>query len=210
MGREHFAGKTLHDRTGLDMEVAHHGIGLPATKKLDNIGVNFGAQKSHGAPGTEGPGRNFGRKDAKVGTGQESKAKGGSDVGGGDMEPVEGIVEVRGNGVGGESKMVGKVADPADGGHNRADKVMATAAVVKDLATNAVLLIGEGKGDIGGGKDVLGRGIGWKLPGANEEGEVAQAKRAGDGGGRGGRGVFARSEKEEKGQDGHVDDGMSG
>ena len=49
------------------MKVMEHGIGAPLTHQADGVMVNVGAEKRHGAAGTEGMDGDVGRLEAKVG-----------------------------------------------------------------------------------------------------------------------------------------------
>ena len=44
---EHFLSHTFHDGATVLVEVAHHGVGVPATKELDVVRVNLAAQEGH-------------------------------------------------------------------------------------------------------------------------------------------------------------------
>ena len=57
---EHPGREIAHQRLGLDVEIAKHLVGAPATKEPDAIGVNVGAQKGHGASGAKGASRDIG------------------------------------------------------------------------------------------------------------------------------------------------------
>jgi hypothetical protein len=44
---QHSRRKTSHDRFGLDMKVAQHLIGAPATDEPYDVSVDFGAEEGH-------------------------------------------------------------------------------------------------------------------------------------------------------------------
>ena len=44
---EHFLSHAFHDGATVLVEVAHHGVGVPATKELDVVRVNLAAQEGH-------------------------------------------------------------------------------------------------------------------------------------------------------------------
>jgi len=47
------------------MEIAEHGIGLPTTNKLNDVGVDASHKHSRGATGAKGPRLNIGRTDVE-------------------------------------------------------------------------------------------------------------------------------------------------
>jgi len=51
---EHVDCKIPHDGLSLDVEVLHHGVGLPVAQKLNEVGVNMGTEECHGARGPDG------------------------------------------------------------------------------------------------------------------------------------------------------------
>ena len=53
---QHVLGISVGDGGGLDAEVAEHGIGLPAAKEADGVGVNVGTEEGGGASWPEGTG----------------------------------------------------------------------------------------------------------------------------------------------------------
>jgi len=59
--REHPGREIAHQWLGLDVEIAKHLVGAPATKEPDAIGVNVSAQKGHSTSGTQGASRDIGR-----------------------------------------------------------------------------------------------------------------------------------------------------
>ena len=53
---EHLLCIIVGKRGCLDAQIAEHGVGLPATKELDGVLVDTGAEQGGGAPGSERPG----------------------------------------------------------------------------------------------------------------------------------------------------------
>ena len=51
---EHGFCELLHDGLGLEMQVPHHGIAMPATEHLNEILVDFPTQERHGAACADG------------------------------------------------------------------------------------------------------------------------------------------------------------
>ena len=98
---EHSGSETAHDRLGLDMKVAQHLVGAPAADKTDDVGIDLGAKKGHGASRTKGAGTDVRGEETKLG-GIESgdgRPKGVRNMGRTDAKPLA-IEEVRGNGSG--------------------------------------------------------------------------------------------------------------
>ncbi len=79
---EHTGSKIAHDGFGLDMEVAQHLIGAPASDQSDDVGINLGTKKGHGAGGAKGPGGNVGGEEAiERAQNQASSFESGADLG---------------------------------------------------------------------------------------------------------------------------------
>lgn len=64
---KHAASHVLHDGNGLDVQVADHGIALPAAEESDHVGVHSGTQEGHGPTGPEGTGVHIIAGDAILG-----------------------------------------------------------------------------------------------------------------------------------------------
>jgi hypothetical protein len=47
----HHLCKVPHDGLGLDLEVAHHGIAMPATHEMNVVNVDLTKEHGHGATG---------------------------------------------------------------------------------------------------------------------------------------------------------------
>jgi len=65
---EHMGGKITHDRFGLYMQIAQHGVRAPATQQLDDVAIDAGAQEGHSTGGPERTCQNVAREEAKGGT----------------------------------------------------------------------------------------------------------------------------------------------
>jgi hypothetical protein len=65
---EHALGKSVHHWFCLEVEVPEHDIGVPATEKADDISINLGTEKGHGAASAEGAGRDVFGQDANAGS----------------------------------------------------------------------------------------------------------------------------------------------
>ena len=63
---EHFFGEVAHEGLGLEKQVTHHGVGVPAAEHFDQVHVDFAAKESHGSPRSERPRADVGRGDAGV------------------------------------------------------------------------------------------------------------------------------------------------
>jgi hypothetical protein len=64
---KHKASEVAHDRLGLKMKVTKHFIRAPAADQADNICVDVGKEKGHGATGAKGVGVNVGRRRPRRG-----------------------------------------------------------------------------------------------------------------------------------------------
>ena len=49
----HEAGVVLDEGIGVGVEVAEHGVAIPAAKDVDMVGVQLGQEESHGSAGSE-------------------------------------------------------------------------------------------------------------------------------------------------------------
>ncbi len=59
---EHGRGEVCNNRICLNVEVAEHFVGSPASEKTDAVRVYLGTKKRHGARSSEGTNRYIGRK----------------------------------------------------------------------------------------------------------------------------------------------------
>jgi hypothetical protein len=64
---EHSGSETAHDRLCLDMEVAQHLVGAPATDKTDDVGIDLGAKQGHSASRTKGAGTDVRGEESELG-----------------------------------------------------------------------------------------------------------------------------------------------
>jgi hypothetical protein len=53
---EHKGAEIAHDGVGLDMQVAHHCVGLPTSPELDDVGVYMCTEDGHVSARMQGPG----------------------------------------------------------------------------------------------------------------------------------------------------------
>ena len=88
-GGEHASGVVTHDGFGLDVEIAQHFVGAPASNKPNDVCVNAGAQEGHSASGAEAACGDIRGKESE---GRRAKdchggTKGGRDGGRGDRAP---------------------------------------------------------------------------------------------------------------------------
>jgi hypothetical protein len=56
---KHAGSEAAHDGARLHVQVSHHGVTLPPSEELDDVGIHLCAKQSHGAAGTEGSGGNI-------------------------------------------------------------------------------------------------------------------------------------------------------
>ena len=82
---QHSRGDAGHDGLRLEMEVAKHLIGVPASDHTDAVAVDSGAEERHGTARTNGAGGDIGRRIRGIGVDNEGSANArcespGSDV----------------------------------------------------------------------------------------------------------------------------------
>ena len=53
-GREHALGVVVRESGSLNVEIAHHGVGSPATKELDEFGRDVALKEGGGASAAQG------------------------------------------------------------------------------------------------------------------------------------------------------------
>ena len=76
---EHAGRKISHQRLRLNVEITEHLVGLPSAEEADDVWVDVGAQKRHGARGAQGPG-GYGFRVETVGWAKEARGN-SEDVG---------------------------------------------------------------------------------------------------------------------------------
>ena len=181
------------------MEIAEHGVRAPTSDHFDDVGVNVGAKKGHGATRAEGTGVDILGTETKGGRGG-SDSDGGSDQRGSDPSTAGGGVYLV-EGRNGRGAMRAKVGEAANDGSNGAGNGVAAAAMFKDFAADHIFLGRKFKlscsGTFESGKRT-GKGI--ETNGANEKLDIADAK----GGRFGSQAIFTRAEQIVEGNISHI------
>ena len=78
---EHKPCEVSHDGLHLKMKITEHFIRPPASNQADDIGVNLGQEKGHGATGMKGVGSDVGWEETNGGAERQDRhAKDGGDV----------------------------------------------------------------------------------------------------------------------------------
>ena len=150
----HGRGERGHEGGGLDVEIAKHGIRAPATDEANEVGVDLGAEESHGAARAEGAGLDIGGGEAIGGAMRGDKATEEGSHGAGSESVSDSVAADRGvEGVDGGGRRGAEEAEVADAANESADGAErgVTAEAMPDLfTTDSVLLGGEGEHDEGG------------------------------------------------------------
>jgi hypothetical protein len=141
---EHSAGKALHNRLGLEVQVAEqHCIALPPADQADGVGIDIGVEKCHGPAGSEGSGTNIagqvtvgGAEEFGSGFEAEEGDIAGEDGGPLPMRVVCGQDGPRGGFVG--AQMSDAPGDRKDG----AEEMVAAVAMVDYLASSHAIFLG--------------------------------------------------------------------
>ena len=202
MGK-HSVGEVPHQRYGLGVEIAKHGIAFPPAHKPDGVGIHAATQQGHGTTSMQAAGIHVRRAKTDVREGCGSSAEQGGDAVAGDVVPA-GAHKVGAQG-GRQRKACGAEVDSANEGLGEARHGVPAVAVSDDLATFPVLLGVERPGTVGATVQVC-RGCGEKCKagGTDEEGDIRQGER----GILHGLAMLAGPEKIEISNPGHVDGGL--
>ena len=62
---KHETTEVIHNRSSLEVKVAKHFVGAPATEQANDVGIDVGAEEGVGAGGTEATGRYIGGQKTK-------------------------------------------------------------------------------------------------------------------------------------------------
>jgi hypothetical protein len=207
---KHEASEVAHHGLRLDVQIAEHDVGAPAAEELDQIRVDAGAQKCHGAPGPEGACTDIlGEETDTRSLDADGNAERGGYLAGGHPGPAAGRKLVGRKWGSTDRPVEAKSFDAADGALNRAARGATTASEANDFASDTVLLVGKGEADKGGGVQIgVGAGDEIEAMVSHEELNVLEEKRAGFG--LGAHRILARATQEKEGKADHVSNSTVG
>ena len=64
---EHGGREAVHDRVSLNVKVTEHFVGFPTSDHAEDVAIDAGAQKGHGAAGPGGADGHVGQSVGRVG-----------------------------------------------------------------------------------------------------------------------------------------------